>query len=66
MTHATAVQQKGKKLNERDAVGILGAVLFYLCEKQVCTTLADANANWSAQGQILKLREEVYRLAYRS
>lgn len=46
-----------------DGVQILGAAYLAVCG-QVCTTLADMQANHAAQGTLLRLREELYQETY--
>lgn len=53
-----------RPLTVADAVQILGAVGFYLREKDVCRDLTDATGNNLAQGEVLSLREIALRSAY--
>jgi hypothetical protein len=51
------------KLTQADGVQILGAAYYAVCG-QVCETIIDMQANHSAQGTLLRLREELYREVY--
>jgi hypothetical protein len=51
-------------LTEQDAVQILGAVYFFLRERDVCRTLAEMHANCAAQGTVLSLRAECMKSGY--
>jgi hypothetical protein len=53
-----------RPLTAEDGVTILGATLFYLREKDVCRTVAEMNANNSAQGQLEVLRDLLWRTSY--
>jgi hypothetical protein len=66
MQYAEALQAAGRKLTGSDAIHILGAVYFFLREKDVCVDLADARGNNSAQGAVAKLRNELFTSFYRS
>jgi hypothetical protein len=53
-----------KPLSSADGVGILGAVLFYLREKDVCLSLSDMGSNNAAQGTVLTLRHQQWQRCY--
>jgi hypothetical protein len=54
----------GKPLSKADAVEILGAVLFYLREKDVVRSLSEMHANNSAQGTLETIRYQLWRETY--
>lgn len=51
-------------LSNADGVQILGAVLFYLREKDVVRSLSEMHANNSAQGTVETLRYQLWREVY--
>ena len=53
-----------KPLTDADGVSILGAIFYFLRDKDVCQSLSDMHANNAAQGTILKLRHEQWRKTY--
>jgi hypothetical protein len=53
-----------RKLEPADAVQILGAVYFYLREKDVVRSVPEMHANNAAQGTILTLRQNAFESAY--
>lgn len=65
MQYANALQSAGRALTVSDAIQVLGAISFFLREKDVCTDLAQMSANNAAQGRVLKLRNELFTTVYR-
>jgi hypothetical protein len=53
-----------KPLTDADGVQILGAIFYFLRDKDVCLSLSDMHANNAAQGMVLKLRHQQWRKTY--